>query len=221
MAAPGTSHRTAPSPRAATPVARGWARLNIDGIGLLSGEVVGFNVRIAVVALDHPISVGPGRHVSVAMGVDGDETEGVHGETLMMVTHHDGRRCLAIELSDTIPPGLRRNMRVPFTARVDVMVVSSRTSSDHGYKIEAFDLSRRGLGAFSEREIPTQSSVLLRFPVPPHRGAIVQLRGIVAYCRPVGPRRFQVGFEFERIGATQLHQLKAAVIALSNATAGD
>lgn len=112
-------------------------------------------------------------------------------------------------------------MRVPFTARVDVMVVSSRSSADHGYRIQAFDLSRRGLGAISEREIPNRSSVLLRFPVPPQRGTTIQLRGIVAYCRSIGTRRFQVGFEFERVGATQLHQLKAAVIALSNATARD
>ena len=185
-------------------VERGWAQLNIDGIGLLTGEVVGFNRRIAVVALDHAVAVGPGRYVSVAMGVEGRETEGVSGETIMMISHHDGRRCLAVELSDTTPATARRNTRMPFTGRVDVMVVSSRSSSDHGYRVQAFDLSRRGLGAVSEREIPVRGAVLLRFPVPPNRDTVVQVRAAVAYCRSAGSRRFQVGFEFERVGATQL-----------------
>ena len=106
-----------------------------------------------------------------------------------------------------------------FAAKVEVMVVSARSASDHGYRITAFDLSKKGLGAFSEREIPIRSSALLRFEVPPNRGTIVQVRAIVAYCRAVGTRRFQVGFEFERVGATQLQQLAAAVVALSQASA--
>ena len=200
-------------------VQRGWARLTVDGIGLLTGEVVGFNARIVVVALDHPVAVGPERDVTVSLGVDGREIAGVTGSTVMMIVHTDGRRCLAVELDDDMRARLRRNTRVPFGAKVEVMVVSARSASDHGYRITAFDLSKKGLGAFSEREIPIRSSALLRFAVPPHRGTIVQVRGVVAYCRAVGTRRFQVGFEFERVGATQLQQLAAAVVAISQESA--
>ncbi len=195
---------------------RAWARLSIDGVGLIEGEVVGFNRAIVVVAIAEAVRVPRDRVATISLGVDAEEAQGLLGTTMLAVTHADGRRCVAVALADDGELRQRTRIRVPFDTRVDAMVITSRTTSDHTYKYTAFDLSTKGIGVHGPREIPLRSEALLRFAVPPHRGTIVQVRGVVAYCRAVNPRSFQVGFEFDRVGRSQIQQLHAAVTHLAN-----
>ncbi len=200
----------------------GWATMNIDGIGEISGDVVGFDTVFVVVAVSLPVDVLHGRPVVLALGIDGRVVQGVSGTTSGISTHPDGRLCIAIRLDEdgqeptSDSQSRRAKLRVPFDAKIDAMVVASRKTTDKNYRFQAIDLSSRGIGASGAREVPTKSNVLLRFAVPPHRGATLQIRAVVSHFRRISESAVHVGFEFDRVTAAQLAQLNNAIMHLSH-----
>jgi PilZ domain len=215
-----------PLPPARTKVGEGWASLNIEGLGDVSGAVVGFDTKVVVVALELPAEIVRGRAVVLALGIDGRTVQGIEGTTMGASKHHDGRLCVAVRLnSDGVDSGdfssRRSKARIPFEAKVDALVVTSRKATDKNYKFQAIDLSTRGLGAVGPREIPSKSGVLLRFAIPPHRGSVIQLRAFVSYYQRISDDQIQIGFEFERVTSAQLTQLNGAVMYLSHQAAAD
>ena len=198
--------------------------MNIEGIGEVSGVVVGFDTVVVVVALALSIDVTRGRGVVFALGIDGRTEQGLCGTTAGVSRHPDGRQCIAIRLNADgrgTPGGLasrRAKVRVPFDAKIDALVVASRKATDKNYRFQAVDLSSRGLGTVGTREIATKSSVLLRFAVPPHRGSMLQIRAVVVHLQRISPGEVQVGFAFERVTAAQLTQVNNAIMHLSHPT---
>ena len=195
--------------------------MSIDGVGLVEGEVVGFNRRIVVIALPPSVSrVSINRLATMTLGIDEHNETGISGTTLTTLTHPDGRRCVAIELNDSDGSMLRRHIRVAWETRIDALMISSRESSDQQFRFTSFDISAKGVGAHGVRPIPVAAEVLLRFAVPPHRGAVLQIRSTVAYCRPAGHRVHQVGFEFTRLSRGKIQLLHAAVVHLADIPIG-
>ncbi len=200
-----------------------WAEIYIEGVGTFAGEVVGFDPQHTVVAFADPVSIPSGRAVVLALGVDDEQGQGVSGTSIATLTHADGRCCVAIALNESIDRRTlttsderRRKARVPFVTRIEVMAITAKKSGDTNFRCEAYDLSTRGMGAVSHKEIKRASTVLLRFALPPHRGATAQVRASVAYSRALGADLgIQLGFEFERVSASQLLQLNTAINYLS------
>ena len=210
------------NPAIMTQAGQGWATMNIEGTGEVSGVVVGFDTAVVVVALALPVDIIRNRGVLLTLGIDGRTVEGVSGTTTGTSKHPDGRQCIAIRLNrddgDAPSPAASRRAkaRVPFEAKVDAMVIASRTTADKNYRFQAIDLSSRGLGVTGARTIATKSRVLLRFALPPHRGATMQIRAVVAYFQRSSEAHIHVGFEFERVTAAQLTQLNNAIMHISH-----
>ncbi len=199
---------------AATKAPRAWAEVDIDQLGIVSGEVIGFSQRLAVVALATPTAVPVGRAVWLSLGLDGEQAERTAGSVVNTFDHVDGRRCVAIELVDVSGAARRSRVRVPFRERVEVLGITDQAGPDPRWRATAFDLSTQGLGVIMNTEIRVGASVLLRFPLPPHRHAF-QVRATVTNCRSDSAVAYATGFLFERVTAGHAQQLHAAIINLA------
>jgi hypothetical protein len=196
-------------------VARAWAQLDVDRLGVLAGDLIGFNPRLAVVALTTPADVPIGRAVWVSLGLDGEQADRIAGSIVEVFDHRDGRRCVAVELIDVGRGGRRRNLRVPFRERVDVLGITDRGGPEARWRGEAFDLSSQGLGAILPTNLRVGTLVLLRFPLPPHR-AWFQVRATAMHSTRETAADFRTGFLFERISAGHSQQLHAAIVYLAS-----
>ena len=193
----------------------GWGRIKVAGGETYCGDIVGFDTHLVVIAFDQQVDIDVGRAATIAIGFSNRTARGVTGQTVMSLMGPDGRACIALAIDENGASRLRRVVRFPFAERIDVMIISSRSKDASASRVQSFNLSTRGLGAISPRAIAAGSSALLRFAVPPNRGSLVQVRGVVAYCREITSDAYQVGFKFERVGAGPSHLLHAAVSALS------
>lgn len=186
------------------------------------GDVIGFDTHIVVIAVAsltpsqlHNVTIGAA--ATLAIGVHGKVAKGMAASVATTLTDSRGRSCIAFDLLDETGTVTRRVDRIPFHGRVDAMLIDGRGKIDSGTKLTAFNLSKRGMGVLSEREIARNSHLLLRFLVPQNRSATVQVRAVVAYCQTVGDKLFQVGLEFERMGAAQMQLVGRALEVLAAA----
>jgi PilZ domain len=194
---------------------RAWARGTVGGVGGLEGEIVAFGDGQVTVALASPVPGATGRAAILTLGVGRHQESGVWADVVAAATTSDGRPCLVLRLVERRGGGRREVERVPFAAKVDVLVVSGRRNGDAHVRGVAVDLSARGLGVQLDRDLPPGTTVLLRFPVPPNRGAVVQVRGSVVSCRPDEHGASVHGIAFERVSGTVSQQLQAALRALT------
>jgi hypothetical protein len=196
---------------------RPWARLAVAGGGEVTGDVVEFRDGELVIALDHAATAMVGRAVVLTVGVGREQESGLWATVTEAGTTSDGRPGLTLRVVDGRGGGRRDVARVPFTAKVEVLVVSSRTNVEPRLRGSAVDLSTGGMALQLERDLAPGTTLLLRFPVPPNRGATVQVRGTVVSCRAAGDDEWLHGLAFERVSGTVAHQLQAAVRAISDA----
>jgi hypothetical protein len=195
---------------------RPWARLALAGAGELVGDVVEFGDGRLVVALDHAATAMVGRAVVLTLGVGRDQEGGLWAMITEAGTTTDGRACLTVRVVDGRGGGRRDVARVPFAAKVEVLVVSSRTNTEPRLRGSAIDLSTGGMALRLERDLPPGATLLLRFPVPPNRGATVQVRATVVSCRAADDEWLHC-VAFDRVSGTVAQQLQAAVRAISDA----
>lgn len=199
---------------------RGWCRAQIIGETAFMGEVVGFDTQIIVVAVhDLPpaafLQITVGTEAMLAIGLRGRVAKGMRAAVATTLTDARGRSCVAFELHDETTKITRNVDRIAFHGRVDAMMIDGRGKIDAGSKLTAFNLSKRGMGVLSEREIARNSHLLLRFQVPQNRSATVQVRAVVMYCQEVGEKLFQIGLQFERMGAAQTQLVGRALEVLA------
>jgi hypothetical protein len=196
---------------------QGWARLTIGGLGDIEGQIVDFDARRVVVAPSTPVRGALGASVVMTLGIGAQQATGLAAMVSGSTQLADGRHCLVLELAEA--GGRQRSDRVPFAAKVDILVVSGRAGSDAHLRAKATDLSARGIGVRLDRDLPTRTVVLLRFPVPPNRGATAQVRGHVVSCRADGDGQWLIGIAFERVTSGVSQQLLAAVRSIAAANA--
>ncbi len=168
------------------------------------------------VALDQPVSDPLGRPVRLTVGVGRAQESGLWAAVTGTSRAPDGRSCLVLRIVDGRGGGRRDVARVPFDAKVDVLVVSSRANVEPRLRASALDLSTGGMALLLDRELPPGTTLLLRFAVPPNRGATAQVRGTVVSCRPEADGTVAHGIAFERVSGTVAQQLQLAVRAISD-----
>lgn len=195
-----------------------WARVTVGGVGILDGDVIDFDDRSVTIATAQPVRGAAGRPALLTLGMGADRRSGVMATVRATSTAPDGRACLLVDLDGPDTDDRRRHDRVPFAAKVDILIVSGVASSDPRVKSVAVDLTPRGIAVRGERDLPPRADVLLRFPVPPARGAVVQVRGKVRWCRADPESGWLIGISFERVSASAAQQLRNALKAL---TGGD
>ncbi len=192
-----------------------WAQVDIDRLRSLRGDLVGFDTRSAVIALQEGDDVPVGRAVWVVLGVEGEQAARV-AASVVQSFEEDGRRCIRVELADLDGAGRRRHPRVPFEERLEVIGITDRHGSDPRRRGMTTDLSIQGLGAILPSEIKVGALVLLRFMLPTHR-ALFQVRASVKNCQRESADHFRTGFLFERVTAGHVQQLHAAIVHLARA----
>jgi hypothetical protein len=192
-----------------------WARITVGGVGVLDGDVIDFDDRSLTVATDQPVRGATGRPAILNLGLGADQRTGVLATVRATATTPDGRPCLLIDLDGGDIDDRRRHDRIPFAAKVDILIVSGVASSDARVKSIAVDLTTRGIAVRGERDLPPRADVLLRFPVPPVRGAIVQVRGKVRWCRPDTESGWLIGISFERVSGSTAQSLRNALKAIT------
>ena len=192
-----------------------WARFTVGGVGVLHGDVVDFDDKHVTVALEQSVSGVVGRGALLTLGVGPHQESGLWATVTRTAVTADGRSCLVLGLVDGKGGGRRNADRVPFAAKVDLLVVSGRTKGEPRVRGVAVDLSTRGIDVRLDRDIAPGTAVLVRFPVPPNRGGAIQVRGTVASCRPDPDGGVVHGVTFERMSGTVVQQLQAALRALT------
>jgi hypothetical protein len=187
--------------------------VTVGGIGAFEAEVLGFDALHIVVAPDREVASAVGRSALVTLGVGEQHESGLVAIVRSKTTTADGRECLVMELAES--GSQRALLQLPFAAKVDMMLVSGRIRSDQPLRGVAVELSQRNIAVRAERDLPAHTLALLRFAVPPNRGATVQVRAKVISCQPDPDGGFVHNFSFERVTGTVAQQLAGALRALA------
>ena len=190
-----------------------WAQIEMDGLRSVRGDVVAFDQRTVVIALDHVSDVPIGRALWVVLGIEGEQAVRVAASVVQRYDDHDRLR-IAVELADPGGAGRRRHPRVPFTERIEVIGITASAGPDPRWRGSIADLSMQGVGTVLTNEIRVGAVGLLRFVLPPHR-SVFQVRAQVVNCERESADRFRAGFVFERMTAGHVQQLHAAVMHLA------
>lgn len=196
-----------------------WAVATIGGREV-RGELVGFSRRIAVVAFDRAQPLGAGDMLRLRIGIDGGartEDATVIARVMHVLLTRDGRPAVAFTLPDDEAAARRAEARVPYEARVDLIVIDGRVGGDAHQRAHSIDLSANGISIRSDRELPPMTSVLLRLTLP-HANGPMQFRAQVRWCRPQGSQ-FLCGLVFSGLKGNQGREIAAAVLALTETDA--
>ncbi len=196
------------------PRAGAWAVATIGGREV-SGELVGFSGRIAVVAFDRAQPLAVGDTLRLRLGLAGGEDAAVLGRVLHVLMHRDGRPAAAFILPDDMGDSRRDDARVPFEERVNLIACDGRVGGDAHQRARAVDLSTSGMSLVSDRELPPMSTVLLRFLLP-RVNVPLQFRAQVRWCRPQD-NQYLCGVVFTGLKGTQLRDIASAVLEISRA----
>jgi PilZ domain len=192
-----------------------WAVATISGRPI-RGELVGFSRRTAVVAFDRAQPVAAGQSIRLQIGIDNglepDETTVVARVLHVMLTR-DGRPAIAFTLPDDEAQARRGEVRVPFDARIELVICDGRIGGDAHQRARAIDLSATGMSIDTDRELPPLTTVLLRLRLPRAQGPI-QFRAQVRWCRPRG-NRYVCGLHFTGIKPNQAREVAATIVELS------